>query len=630
MRAGASWSGRVVTRARAVVATWLPMQCGRCPRTVDGTEPWVVGHKISRALRPDLALEPSNWQPEHRSCSDRSAQAAVIEKARAEGARDALLGVFPATTTAGQAPPLPVSPSGAEDGQWTVPARLKWAHHVRTAPEWLAPYLVVPDNASPPLAMTEVHPRAVCSYAAEGCTHGWAGVPFVLEPPAIAWVEKARGIRLRWWQQLAMVRQLEHDAAGRLVWFNVVESGTRRIGKSERLRSLALWRMQRGVELFEPGQTVIHFGNKLDVVREVQERAWPWCEAQGWAVSRNNNNRSVTHPNGARWLAKTTAYSFDVHLGLADECWDIEPVRISEDLEPAALERESAQVVTTSTAHRRATALMPRRISAALAFDDLRTLLLLWGVEPAADIFAESTWRAASAHWSPERRDQIAAKLVEAREAEPTLDDPDPVGSWAHQYLNRWDLAPRPKKAKGDPLIDAPAWAELAVELSEPRPAPVAAAVESWFEDGVSVALAWRLPAGVVSVGVADFADLGTALAAVRASGFRGRVTCGSSLLEDPAVRTSRVRTRPGEGRVISAVQELQRLLAEDVVRHDGGEHLAGQLVELRTAPGVDGPRVVSTGRADAVKAAVWAIRDARLVRSGKPRVLSRTPDPGS
>lgn len=604
-----TWSGRTVTRARTIVATWLPMQCGRCPRIVDGSEPWVVGHAISRALRPDLALDPSNWRPEHRSCSDASAQAAVIEKARAEGAAAILSGVFPGAIDPRKPPPLPISPSGAQDGQWTVPARLSWAHHVRTAPDWLAPYLVVPGNASPPLAMTEVHPLAVCSYGAESCDHAWRGVPFVVPPNAVAWIEQARRIRLRFWQRLATVRQLEHDAAGRLVWRTVVESGPRRIGKSERLRSLALWRMEHGVDLFEPGQTVIHFGRDLGVVREVQERAWPWCEKRGWAISRNNNNRSVTHPNGARWLAKTSAYSFDVHLGLADECWDIEPGRISEDLEPATLERESAQVVLTSTSHRLATSLMKGRILSALMADDGRTLLLLWGITPDMDIFDEATWKAASAHWSEDRRDMIAAKLAEAQEAGPQIDDPDPVGSWANQFLNRWDLVVRPK-VRGEQLVDAETWSAL--EAERPAGPPNAAAVESWFEDGVSVVLAWRLADATVVVEAEDFPDLASAVAAVKASGFRGVSTVGSSLREDPAVK-GKIRTRPGEAHVRVAVAELQRLLAEGVVRHAGGRHLTGQVLELRTSPGVDGPRVVSTGRADAVKATVWALRAARV-----------------
>lgn len=519
----------------------------------------------------------------------------------------------------GKSSGLPVSLSRTKDDAWEVPARLRWDYQSRSAPAWLAPYMVVSEDASPPLAMTPVHPLAVCSYGAATCDHAWRGVPFVVPPSATAWVEAERGIRLRWWQRLATVRQLEHDAAGRLVWFDMVESGTRRIGKSERLRSVALWRMEFGVELFEPGQTVVHFGRDLGVVREVQERAWPWCEARGWTVGRNNNNRSVTHPNGARWLAKTTAYSFDVHLGLADECWDIEPGRISEDLEPAALERESAQVLLTSTSHRKATSLMKNRILSALAADDGRTLLLLFGVTPDMDIYAESTWRAASAHWTPERRDMIAAKLLEAQEAGPQLDDPDPVRSWAHQYLNLWDLVPRPK-VKGEELVDVDEWATL--EVARPDGTPSAVAIESWYEDGVTVATVWKVD-GVVVLAAEDFPDVAAAVAAVKASGFRGRTTVGSSLLEDPALK--KLPKRPGEGRVIAAAQELQRLMREDVVRHDGGEHLASQVVALRTSPGVDGPRVVSTARADAVKAAVWAARTARAGGGGKPRILLPT-----
>lgn len=615
MTTTAEWSGRKVAEARTLVATWLPARCGRCGKTVTTTQAWVIGHKVARSLRPDLTWDVTNWQPEHRACSDRTGQAAVIAKAKRDALRDAGVSDFPRENTPGQPPPLPVSLPDAED-RWSVPARLRWAHHVASAPSWLAPYLSVPGDASPPLAMTEVHPLAVCSYAAASCTHAWAGVPFVVRPPAIEWIERSRGIRLRWWQRLAMVRQLEHDAAGRLVWRTVVESGTRRIGKSERLRSIALWRLEHGVELFEPGQTVVHFGRDLGVVREVQERAWPWCEAQGWAVSRNNNNRSVTHPNGARWLAKTSAYSFDVHMGLADECWDIEPVRISEDLEPAALERESSQVVLTSTSHRLATPLMKRRIAAAVAADDGRTLLLLWGIEPGADVLAESTWKAASAHWSDDRREQIAAKLLEAQEAEPTIDDPEPVQSWAHQYLNSWDLVIRPR-VKGEQLLTAAAWDPL-VE-APPIALPDAVAIESWFADGVSVALGWRSGGRAVVV-VEDFPDLAAAAAVVASSGFRGQVVVGASLVDDPALASLRIT--PGKGRSPAAVAELQELLREDGVRHDGGKHLRDQVLGVRTQLGADGPRVVSRTRTDAIKAAVWVAARCRRPGPGSLRIV--------
>lgn len=287
---GNYWAGRKVAVARSIVAGWLPAQCGRCPRIVDGTEPWVVGHKLSRVMRPDLIDDPTNWQPEHRTCSDASAQSAVIEKARADGARAALT-AFPAHSGAQQPPPLPVSLPGATDDLWELRYELTWAHHVENAPDWLQPYLEVPGDASAPLAMTPVHPDAVGSYGAA----------------AIEWIEARRRLTLRWWQRLAIVRQLEHREDGSLCWPVVVESGSRRIGKSERLRSIALWRMEHGVDLFEPGQIVVHVGRDLAVVREVQQRVWSWCEAQEWDITRGNGKEAVTHPNGlAGWRRRCT------------------------------------------------------------------------------------------------------------------------------------------------------------------------------------------------------------------------------------------------------------------------------------------------------------------------------------
>lgn len=83
---GDGWTGRRAQQARAIVRTWLPAPCGRCSRTVTGEESWVVGHKVARSADPSLIWTLSNWQPEHRECSDRSAQSAVMDKARREGA----------------------------------------------------------------------------------------------------------------------------------------------------------------------------------------------------------------------------------------------------------------------------------------------------------------------------------------------------------------------------------------------------------------------------------------------------------------------------------------------------------------------------------------------------------------
>lgn len=604
------WAGRKVTAARTVVAGWLPMQCGRCPRIVDGTEPWVVGHKLSRALHPELTWEPSNWQPEHRACSDKSAQAAVIEKARAEGAALERAGAFFPAAQGDESPrTFPNTHTGPQDA---APGRegLTWPELCRDAPEWLEPYLEVPGDAAPPLWVSSVHPEAVGSYG----------------PAAIEWmeatvVERGQPLRLRWWQRLAIVLQLQHRADGTLCWRVILESGPRRIGKSVRLRAMALWRLQHGPIMFEPEQLVLHTGKDLAIVREVMRKAWAWADPrEEWDCKRGMTEPEVSYLGVNRWVArsKDSTTGYDACLALCDEAWDVPPAAIDDDLEPTMLERESPQLVLTSTAHRRATSLMRGRITDALAVDDGETMLLVWCARPGADPGAESTWRASSPHWSEDRRKMMASKYAKAvaGETDPEADDPDPMQGFLAQYLNRWTF----RKAlvrRGSVAVGEQAWLDLLEEI--PDGVPAAAAVESWFEAGVSLALAYRLGERVV-VTTSAHPDLAAAITAAKASGHRGRLTVGASLLGDPALKG--VGTRKGEGRVLAAVQELQRLVAEDVVRHDGGDHLTSQVLDLRTLPSTDGPRMASSGRADAVKAAVWAIDSARKAQSGKPRVV--------
>jgi hypothetical protein len=212
----------------------------------------------------------------------------------------------------------------------------------------------------------------------------------------------------------------------------------------------------------------------------------------------------------------------------------------------------------------------------------------------------------------------IAAKYSAALagEADPQADDPDPMQGFAAQYLNMWQLTAS-AALRGDQVVPDDVWAGLVDQV--PAGAPFAAAVESWFRAGVSLALGWKHDGRAV-VSVTNHADLTEAVAALRASGFRRTATVGASLLEDPAL--AGVRARAGQGRTGAAVAELGRLVTEDVLSHDGGAHLTGQVLAARTLPGADGPRMVSTGRADAIKAAVWAAADCRRKTAGKPRII--------
>jgi hypothetical protein len=459
----------------------------------------------------------------------------------------------------------------------------------------------VPYDASPPLAMSPPPADAVDSYGAE----------------AVEWIETTQGITLRWWQALAITRQLEHRADGTLCHRSVVESTPRRAGKSVRIRSLALWRLAHA-EMFGEPQVIIHTGSDVAICREIQRGAWRWAERQEpkWDVSRANGKEGVETPAGDRWLvrAQRAVYGYDVCLGFIDEGWDVDPDTVSEGLEPAIIERSSPQIHLTSTAHRRATSLMRTSLLHAFTTDDPTTLLLLWGARPGSDPADPAAWRAASPHWSDDRRRMIATKYEKALagEDDPELDDPDPMRGFEAQYLNIWRL--RERREKGQPVLSEQAWAALATNV--PDRAPDAVAVEDWYTEGVNVAQAWRVDDRAV-VSVATFGDVAAAVAAVAASGFRRPVLAGASLCMDPAWKAAGVRTTPQKGTVRAAVEDLGRLLTDGVLAHDGAAELATQVLALRVSPGVDGPRLHSTAPADGVKAAVWA---ALAARGKKPR----------
>ena len=335
--------------------------------------------------------------------------------------------------------------------------------------EWLRHFRDLPDDAAVPLAMSGPHPRAVGSYGAE----------------CIAWAESEMGLTLRWWQALAVTRQLEHDEDGVLVWREIVESGPRRIGKSVRLRVTALWRLANAHRFHEP-QLAMLVSKDLAVGKEIHRPAWAWAEKRDpqWNVLRLGGAQEVATPSDDRWLlrAPNAAYGYDVGYGQVDESWDVDPMAITDGLEPALLERHSPQLHLTSTAHVRASSLMRRRLTAALRDADPDVLLLLWGARPGADIADEGTWQASSPHWTKARHDLVRRKYLAAMagQDEPEFDDPDPIRGWAAQYLNVWPLL----FGAGPGIF--PRWDELTTEETPPNPAALGVAAD---RDGVWLSL---------------------------------------------------------------------------------------------------------------------------------------------
>jgi hypothetical protein len=487
---------------------------------------------------------------------------------------------------------------------------------------WTAEFAEIPEDASPPLYMTPVPADAVGSYAVERCE--------CCDLTALEWIERAEKKQLRWWQRLAVVRQLEHRADGSLCHHEIVESCPRRAGKSVRLRGVALWRMSHGQRLFGEVQTVVHTGNNLRICREVQRGAWRWAETEaGWEVTRANGKEAIETPDLDRWMvfAQDAVYGYDCTLALGDECWDVKPDTVTEGLEPATLERSSPQVHLTSTAHRRATSLMRKKILGVLfaadtddeAGEELEgTLLLIWAAPHGSDPSDPEVWKAASPYWSESRRRLIAGKhrKAVAGEIDPEADDPDPMAGFVAQYLNVWPMRPV-EVTRGEPIATEHTWPTLAEK--PPTTRPRAAAIESWFGAGVSLAVAWKVGDRAV-VAVTGHPDLAAAVAQLRATKFAGVVTVGASLRTDPAL--TGLRTEAGEGRTGPAAAELARLMRDDTFRHDGNGHLGDQVLAIRTVKSADGARLVSNGRADAVKAAVWAARKARAASAGKPRIV--------
>jgi hypothetical protein len=471
----------------------------------------------------------------------------------------------------------------------------------------------VPEDSSPPLMMSPVHHESVCSFAWDGCTHLPDGVR-AAEP----WIEENQGIGLRWWQRLSLRRQLEHRADGSLVYAKKVESAPRRAGKSVGLRGGVLWRLEFGERLFGEVQNALHTGSDMAIAREIQRGAWRWAEeVAGWTVTRANGKEAIETLRGDRWLvrAQDAVYGYDLMHGMVDEAWAVKVDVVSEGLEPAMLERKSPQLILTSTAHRRATSLMRGEIESAKAGDDPTALLLLWGAPDGADPTDPAVWRAASPYWSEDRRKLLAAKLKKALagEEDKEFDDPDPLRGFCAQYLNQWSI--RERKVVGTPLVSDEDWASLSAPQPEREPDVVA--VESWFDSGVSVAKAWKpaVEGGPAVVSVDDYPSLKAAVAAVAASGCPRPALVGAALVADANARVwsdARVNATAKSQATRAVVADVSRMLNERAFLHDGSTELTEQVLAMRVSPGTDGPRIRSTERADALKAAAWAVSAAR------------------
>jgi hypothetical protein len=459
--------------------------------------------------------------------------------------------------------------------------------------------------------MTGPHPSAVGSYG----------------PEFVDWSARRSGRPLRWWQQLAAARMLEHDEAGWLVWLWVLLTVARQCGKSVLLGELALWRIHQAPRWGEP-QLVLLTSKDLPAARELHQRGRAWARSlrgDGYQVREANGQEEVFAPDGSRWSVRGagSVYSYSASVGAVDECWAVEPKTVDDGIEPTTVEKTSPQLQLTSTAHRAATPLFPRRREAALLElgAPVDTLLLEWSAARGTDIGDSQTWRLASPHWSARRERLVRAKYA-AAVAGAATDDPDeqdPVESFQSQWLNRWPAARAARGGRDEPLLDEAAWSGAA-DLGVSAAGPVVAAVEDRTGLGAAAAAAGTLPDGRILVWGGLFASRQLALgwcSLLEVS----RLLVGASLAGDESLAELKMPVeKAGTVETSSALPKLRELLAAGRLVHDGGEALASQIRSLRVVERGGGLSVSSRGRSDLARCAAWAVHAAASAPPAKPK----------
>ncbi len=411
-------------------------------------------------------------------------------------------------------------------------------------------------------------------------------------------------MELRWWQRLALRRQYEVDAAGALVWGEGVESTPRRAGKSTKHKVESLWRVVHA-DRFGERQLVMLTGKDLPVCKEIHRQGWPFAQGLGWTVRRTNGQEEVEAPDGSRWMVRSQdgVYGYDTTAGRVDEAWAVPGYVVDDGLEPSMLERVQPQLWLTSTAHRKATSLMPTRIEDAMgAGGERRPLLLLWGAGPGDRPDDERVWRAAAPHWSEQRLVMMRRAWARATSGESLdPDEANPVESFRAQYLNVWPgkaAEERERATFPDGLFEV---------TSRPAGPPRVAAVEAWFEHGAVAVLAWPGPV----VEVKAWPTAAQAVAWARDAGAEA-FHVGKSLTGMPELAGVSVA---GEGATTGwAVAELHRLATQPSEQSrlqvvGPGSDLFDQTGQVRSVRVPTGLTFRTRGRADAIKATVWAAR---------------------
>jgi len=449
--------------------------------------------------------------------------------------------------------------------------------------------------------MTAPHPLAVGSYGAE----------------AAEFARRELGITVRWWQYLTLLRALEHDAAGHLVWLAWIVSTPRQVGKSWLLRVLMTWRIHQADRFGEP-QLVLHTAKDLNVAHEVQRPARAWARTRGYKVRETNGQQEIESPEGSRWMirGRDSLYGYSASLATVDEAWKVSPEIVEDGMEPTMAERADPQLALVSTAHRMATSLIPDRRRAALATltEPADVLILEWSAFPDAGLGDVDAWRAASPHWSDKRERLVRANYERAMAANATEDpdEPDPREAFRSQWLNVWPARPAALPGRDEPLLTDGAWL-AARDLNALAMGPVVIGVEDWYGSGLGVIAAGHLDDGRILVWgrLAPRRSAGLDYAATLATNHPGsRLVVGATLAAEPGLAAIPAAAEPVSataGHTRAGLALVRELLGAGRLVNDGGADLADQMTQARVRQAPAG-LVLGRGRADLVHAAAWAL----------------------
>lgn len=586
-RTGSQWAWR---KRRAWWAAELlrvgELACGRCRMPIRPGDVWHLDHVD---VDGNDSTDDAVTRPSHAACNllhGRLKQMRMgVDKSR--GRRPVMV-----------EPPAPVAEveSGEPGGLGADEARsVGWLADCSSIGAW-------------PRLMSSIRPDACGSLGVE----------------AIEAIERWAGRPLWPWQRLVLLRALEVDAAGGLVWRVVVVSVPRQMGKSTIVGEAAEWRLRSGGHFGEP-QDVLHVARDVAASTQVQRPHRIRAEQDSRFKVRTAGGRlEIEHlDDGGRWLIRSvgSVYSYSASMGIVDEAWDVDAAVVDDGIGPVLLQRDQAQLWLVSTANAQATSLMLSRRAAAMTELDepSRMLWIEWSAPPDADESDPAVWQRAVPHWSEHvaefYRDKYETAL-QTRTADPAA--VDPVVGFAQQYLNRWPPTMEPVR-KGKPLLDLARWKACAVDHPGTLSAQLVVGLDEHWEGGVSVVVVSATDAGFY---------LETELYDTRAEAIErvgelrrdhpGMVVLASAVLVDDA-KKAKLRPRPVGGPELTAgVAVLRTVVGEHRLSYHDCDELTVQLEWARAV--VDGLgqlhlQLDREHRLDTLRAALWAVG-----RIAKPR----------